>query len=80
MAKDNEQTKDIVKQNQATVKNIIDYLEEEKELILAESKHYDAQLSTEDMSVKDIDALILRKRLYDVERHLKVIRRLSGLR
>lgn len=64
--------------DQVTVQNILDYLEEEKELLLAESKYYDSQLNMEDMNVKDFDAFVLRKRIYDVERHLKVIRRLSG--
>lgn len=64
--------------DQVTVQNILDYLEEEKELLLAESKYYDSQLNMEDMNVKDFDAFVLRKRIYDVERHLKVIRRFSG--
>lgn len=64
----------------ATVVNILDYLQEEKDLLIAELKNYDATLNTNDMTVQEMDAFVCRKRLYDVERYLKVIRRLSGLK
>lgn len=58
--------------------DIISYLEEERQALLAELKNYDSNLDTTNMDVKEIDALILRKRLYDLERHIRIIRRLSG--
>ena len=60
------------------MKDVIEYLEGEKELLLAELKYYDSQLDTNNMTVQEIDALVLRKRLYDIERHIKIVRTLTG--
>ena len=77
---DDKQTKRLQLPKNTTINNVIEYLEGEKELILAELKSHDATMNTTDMSVQELDAFVSRKRLYDLERYLKVIRRLSGLK
>ena len=59
-----------------TVERIIAYLEMQKSLIIEELKAYETPIS-DSMSAKEIEAMMLRKQLYQLQGNIKVIRLLA---
>ena len=62
------------------VKDIIEFLEDEREALTKELERRDVGLNKDEMSYKEIDAYVLRKQLYALSRQVAYIKRLSKSR
>jgi len=62
--------------NMDKIQQVISYLEGQRDLLIEELKHSETPLGPQ-ASVLEIEAMMTRRRLYDLESYIKVIKLLA---